>query len=232
MECLLARCGGLGHAGTFSARKIVASPTSYSRASSAIVSPAAYLSAILRFWPASRALGRPNFLPCSRAFWVPASVRDWIRKCRVVCPVLRAPGCSTTEQTVAGGNAEDRRPLKATPARNRRGPERQVRPQRLVPRGGRDRRCFVEGESAGPRRLSLGGGQATARRCNSEHRHGFRARQRPPAFDLGGAIVPAVEGGRVAASPTRQANGRPGRDVPWPCRIRQGAPTILAQKSN
>jgi hypothetical protein len=61
MECLLARCGGLGHAGTFSARKIVASPTSYSRASSAIVSPAAYLSAILRFWPASSG-ARPSEL--------------------------------------------------------------------------------------------------------------------------------------------------------------------------
>ena len=36
-----------------SARQIVASPQSYSTASSDIVSPAAYLSAILRLWPVS-----------------------------------------------------------------------------------------------------------------------------------------------------------------------------------
>src|SRR6516225_2139848 len=40
-----------------------------------MVSPAAYRSAILRFCPTSNAEGRPNFLPCSRALRIPASVR-------------------------------------------------------------------------------------------------------------------------------------------------------------
>jgi hypothetical protein len=47
--------------GPWRARQMVASPTSYSRARFAMVSPAAYLSAILRRWLASIAEGRPNF---------------------------------------------------------------------------------------------------------------------------------------------------------------------------
>ena len=47
-----------GHCSTL---KIVASPTSYSDASCDMVSPAAYRSAILRFWPTSRAeVGRTS----------------------------------------------------------------------------------------------------------------------------------------------------------------------------
>ena len=56
----------------------MASPTSYSAASVAMVSPLAYPSAILRFWPTSSADGRPNFLPCSLALAMPTSVREKI----------------------------------------------------------------------------------------------------------------------------------------------------------
>src|SRR5207245_5586969 len=45
--------GGGGDQGC-SARRIVAGPQSYSRASSAIVAPAALRAALLRLWPASR----------------------------------------------------------------------------------------------------------------------------------------------------------------------------------
>src|SRR5215831_9537117 len=58
---------------------MVASPHSYSRASSAIVSPAAYRSAMRLRWPASSAVGWPNLVPLRLARSIPSSQRLRIR---------------------------------------------------------------------------------------------------------------------------------------------------------
>ena len=62
-----------------------------------MVSPAAYRSAILRFWPTSNADGRPNFLPCERALRMPASVRASIFCSRVEI-LVPAQACDRTRQ--------------------------------------------------------------------------------------------------------------------------------------